>query len=266
MLHDGPAVLPIYSLTKSFIAASIIAARVNLESPVAHWLGSHWVPRGREISVAQLLNHTSGLRDYGGTPEYAVAIESGRSPWSDEEFAELTLRQPLLFEPGTGWSYSNPGYWLLGQILQRKVDAELGDAIQTLVGNPLGLSSLRLARGQFAASLPDYPAEWVWHGTLLASANDVARFMASPVVQPLRTHLQSVGGAHSPWRDPHYGLGLMLEPGERYGHNGEGPRFSASAFYFEKSRLSACVLLRSDEPDRAMSRLLNLSAAHQGGE
>lgn len=280
VIQDGSAVLPIYSLTKTFIAATLIAAQIDLSFPISRWFDSHWVPRGADINVAQLLSHQSGIRDYfSGSTAYSEAVAKASQTdqpiktWSDDTYADHTLRQPLWFEPGTSFGYSNPGYWLLGQILQRETDTSLAELINSHISKPLELESVSLAEGQFANDLPHYSAGWVWHGLLLASATDVARFMASPLIEPLREQVVAVTGDQPGWQKPHYGYGLMVEPDERFGHNGDGPVFSAACYRFQKSGHTLCVLQRTrglksgpgaqdskDADGAAMHRLLALHA------
>lgn len=256
--------LPIYSLTKTYIAAVIMALQIDIEQTIDRWLPTGLVPRAADISVRQLLCHTSGLRDYGALPEYSAAIEKGEAAWSDETFADYTLRRPLLFEPGKGWSYSNPGYWLLVQIAERAADAGFDELLERYIINPLELSNTHRVHGVFADDLPGFPAEWVWHGLLTATPGDVVTFMASGLVAPLGDVMVAVPGHHPGWRSPHYGLGLMIEPGVRYGHNGGGPRYSASCFHFLSSGTTGCVLLRTDDEEGAMRLLLDKMKAAEG--
>lgn len=255
---DAP--LPIYSLTKTFIAAAVVALGIDLREPIATWIDRAWAPRGSEITVQHLLQHTSGLRDYGGLSAYHDAVKTGGAAWSDETFADHTLRRPLLFEPGAGWAYSNPGYWLLGQIAQRETGLDLAGVFQRTIVEPLGLRSVRLAHGVFSDALPSYPAEWVWHGLLLASAADVARFMASDLAARLAEHIVPVPGQHPHWIVPHYGYGVMVEPGVRYGHLGAGPGFSAACFKFIASGRTICVSMQSQREGAAHEHLLALAA------
>ena len=256
-LHVVDAELPIYSLAKPFIAASLFAAGVDIDAPISRWIDRSWVSRGGDITVAQLLNHTSGLRDYGALPEYAAAITARVAPWSDEVFADHTLRKPLLFEPGTGWSYANPGYWILSQIVQQTTGWRFETVIDRLIAKPLGLDATRVIRGQFADDLPHYPAGWVWHGVIVSTASDVVRFMRSDLVAPLLGSLVKVPVEHPLWSDPHNGFGLMVDPGIRYGHNGGGPGYSASCFHFLEQGVTGCVLMRADSEEAAMARLLD---------
>lgn len=256
-----PGTRPYYSISKTFIAAALLRLEVSLEQAIARWFGPQWVPDGARITVRQLLTHSAGLRDYGALPEYERAIRSGSPPWSDEEFAEHTLKRPLLFEPGTSFSYSNPGYWLLNQIVVREADVPFANAIRGLIIEPLGLADTMVADGIFADDLEDYPAGWVWHGLLVGSARDAASFMSSELVRPLLAESVPVGGSHPGWQNPHYALGLMTEPGTRYGHNGGGPGYTAACYHFEKSGRTLCVLERGSETEEAaMQEVLRLAA------
>lgn len=251
--------LPIYSVTKSYIAASVVAAKIDIECPISTWVDAALVPRAADITVRQLLNHTSGLRDYGALPAYAAAIEAGEI-WTDQDFAEHTLARPLLFEPGTRWSYSNPGYWLLSQVVQRETGLSFDGYLKRFVIEPLALERTQVALGQFADDLPNYPADWVWHGLLLSTAADVVTFMTSHLVKPLvdRHDLIQVPVQHPAWTSPSWGCGLMVDPGIKWGHNGDGPKYSAACFHDIKKNLTACVLCRTDIEGDATTRTLDL--------
>ena len=259
--HADPGTRPYYSITKSFIAAAIFKLEINLDQRLSHWFGPERIPDGAAISIRQVLTHSAGLRDYGALADYHAAIQSGSPPWSDDQFAELTLKQPLLFEPGTGFSYSNPGYWLLNQIISREADAPFAEAMHQLILDPLGLADTAVADGQFADDLPAYPAGWVWHGLLVGSARDAATFMSSGYTQPLLAHSVAVGGPYPGWQNPHYACGLMTEPGIRFGHNGGGPGYSAACYHFLSSGRTICVLERGGgSEERAMEEVLRLEA------
>ncbi|MEM8769943.1 MAG: serine hydrolase domain-containing protein, partial [Pseudomonadota bacterium] len=242
---DG--VRPLYSITKTFIAAAIDALAVDETRPASDWFEESWLPRGREISVRQLLTHSSGLRDYGALPAYAEAITSGEPVWSDSSFAEQTLMQPLLFEPGTSFSYSNPGYWLLKRIIEIESDLPFAQALERLLFAPMKLESLSVADGVFAEDLPHYPSGWVWHGLILGTPADVAEFMASAAVSALYRNAVAVPGKHPGWQAPHYAHGLMTEPGTSIGHNGGGPGYSAACHRNLQNGRVACVLARAEQ-------------------
>ncbi len=251
---EGPP-LPLYSVTKPIIASRIFACGIDIDHTLDHWFCNALLPRACDIRVAHLLTHTSGIRDYGTLPAYNQAIAQGQPPWSDDRFADATLRQPLLFEPGQGWTYSNPGYWLLKRILELETGSSFDELISTFAGAE-GLTSLRVTHGVFSDVLPRYPAEWVWHGLLVATAEDAARFIASPTAESLLQRLVAVPGQQAGWRAPHYACGLMVEPGSHWGHSGGGPGYSAACFRFPERAQTGCVLLRSDREDDAYRTLL----------
>ena len=228
-LTNQKGILPIYSITKTFIAASIFAAKINLEERISNWIDKSLVPDADQISVRHLLNHTSGIRDYGALVEYNDAIDTV-VPWTDEQFAEHTLQKPLLFNPGQNWSYSNPGYWLLSQIIQTNTGVGFADYLQQFIIEPLDLLDTKVATGIFAYDLERYAAEWVWHGLLLSSASDLVKFIRSDLVKPLlnSSDLVSVPIDHRDWSDPRSAYGLMVDVDRRFGHNGDGPHYSAA--------------------------------------
>ena len=101
---DPDARYPLYSVTKTAVAAAVLLlvrqGAVELDS------------------VQRLLDHTSGVRDYGSLPEYHDAVR--RQPglaWDDDEFLARTAAAGRQFEPGGGWAYSNTGYLLLRRLL-----------------------------------------------------------------------------------------------------------------------------------------------------
>lgn len=260
MLRADAGVLPLYSITKTYIAAALFALEIDIEAPVAHWIDRALLAAGERIRVRHLLNHTSGLRDYGGLREYVQACRRGAPVWSDEVFAAHTLQRGLLFEPGNGWAYSNPGYWLLKEICQRESGLDFANLIDHSICQPLGLQHTRAVSGVFADDLPGYPAGWVWHGLLIGTPADTVKFLNSPLITPLLAAPVAVPGSQPGWTSPHYGYGLMIEPGVRYGHNGGGPGYSASCNHFIRSGRTLCVLTPAEDSEAAMHRLLAMEA------
>jgi D-alanyl-D-alanine carboxypeptidase len=147
-LRDYPADLcadstfPIYSITKTLTA--ICALRLaddgllRVDLPIQAWLPELELPA--TVTLAHLLRHTSGLRDYGPLPEYHQAVRShpGR-PWTRQQFLDAVLPNGLLFSPGDSWAYSNVGYMLIVDILERVTGRTFAHVLAELVTEPLGL-------------------------------------------------------------------------------------------------------------------------------
>ncbi len=245
ILHQVLDTLPIYSVTKTVIAHTIRLLEIDPKKRISEWIEVDLCPHS--ITVQQLLNHTSGLTDYSALPAYKEAIAKGEV-WDDETFAKHTLQQPLLTTPGLNFCYSNPGYWLLNKIIERVTDQRLAQVMDELIFKPLEMTSTYVAEGQFAPDLPDYPAEWVWHGLIMSNALDVARFLQSLDSEHYLDNAHPINESHPSWQDPHYGNGLMIEPGVRFGHYGGGPGYSAATMHFLSTGITACVLESISDP------------------
>ena len=144
------------SLTKPIVAATILAmvdaGEMALEDLATDYL-AYFMPKLADgtvppITIGQLLTHTAGL---GGDlplteaekadPKF-VAVELNRWHLSLDENMERLVQAPLLFAPGTGWSYSQ-SIDLLGAIASGLVGGTLGDAVEKYVTGPLGMADTK---------------------------------------------------------------------------------------------------------------------------
>lgn len=136
------SVFPIYSITKTLTAICALrlceAGSLRLDGPVHSWLPDVALPA--TVTLAHLLRHTSGLRDYGPLPDYHQAVRRRPAqPWTRREFLDAVLTPGMLFAPGDGWAYSNIGYMLVVDILERLSGQTFGDVLAQLVARPLAL-------------------------------------------------------------------------------------------------------------------------------
>jgi D-alanyl-D-alanine carboxypeptidase len=131
----------VQSITKSFTAAVILrlvaAGKLRLDAPLAEWLPD--APNAARVTIRQCLQHTSGLPDYGGLPEYHEAVRKGATPWTFTEFLTRTHAEQLLFEPGTGWRYSNIGHMLLRRLIETVCGQSFSETVAAEVCRPLRL-------------------------------------------------------------------------------------------------------------------------------
>ena len=100
------------SLTKQFTAVLILQlyedGLLGIHQPVSSYLLEFKETDIAKCTVHQLLTHTSGMGNYTADPNFDKAKD-----YSEKEMFEFIDGQ-LLFEPGTDWSYSNSGYYLVG--------------------------------------------------------------------------------------------------------------------------------------------------------
>src|SRR5262249_44912220 len=194
--RDEPAFLA-YSVTKTFTSALVLKlcheGRLSLDDRLARWYPQ--IDRAPNISLRQLLNHTSGIPDYGGNAAYLESVRTSPSqPWSFERFAAETFGKGLLFDPGQDWAYSNPGYMLVKRIIEDVT----GDSYRTLIAERIA-GPLRLRRTFVAETIEDlatlapgtssllasdatsrdvrnyYHPGWVSHGVVASTASDLVR-------------------------------------------------------------------------------------------
>jgi CubicO group peptidase (beta-lactamase class C family) len=136
------SVFDIGSTSKQFTAASILFLERQGKLSVADDIRKY-VPElpdyGKPITILNLLNHTSGLRDY--LVLFELAGENVDSVTTDEEALALIARQKSLnFDPGAEWLYSNTGYFLLSVIVKRVSGKSLRDFAAENIFQPLDMT------------------------------------------------------------------------------------------------------------------------------
>jgi D-alanyl-D-alanine carboxypeptidase len=134
------------SVTKTFVAASILRlheeGKIKLDDPINRYLPKEYnaiLDAGgyptNVITVRQLLTHTSGIFDYARAPEFFAAIVGNpKHRWTRMEQVQNAVKwgKPY-FEPGKGYHYSDTGYVLLGEIVERLSGKSLGQALRSLL-------------------------------------------------------------------------------------------------------------------------------------
>ena len=131
------------SITKTFVAALILElaeeSPLSIDDPLATWLPDY--PNAANITLRQLLSHTSGVFDYFKHPSYNKAVFGDPSHhWTPTEILTRFARAPY-FAPGAGYHYSNTNYVLLGLVAERAGGASVGDQLRTRFWEPLGLDN-----------------------------------------------------------------------------------------------------------------------------
>jgi len=96
---------------------------------------------GQEITVRQLLNHTSGIVDDWACPGFLDLVAGDpQRRWTPAETIEYVKKNcPPRFRPGDGWHYSDTGYNLLGLVLERVSGKPLHELYREMLLDPLGM-------------------------------------------------------------------------------------------------------------------------------
>ena len=137
------SVFRIASTSKQFTAASIIhlavSNKLSLDDSLHHFFPD-FPDYAKDITVRQLLNHTSGIRDYL-TLTYLAGYADNDHFTNDDVMKLLIQQQELNFAPGEQFNYSNSGYWLLGQIVEEVSGMTLRDYADKHLFKPLGMTN-----------------------------------------------------------------------------------------------------------------------------
>ena len=130
------------SVSKTFVAAAIMQlvenGKLNLDDPPTRFCPYFRLAdeRFRQITIRQMLNHTSGMPD--------VVDYEWNNPQLDEKSAERYARgmaiQPLLWAPGGGWRYSNMSFDVLGDVIAKVSGSSFEEYVKANILEPLGMN------------------------------------------------------------------------------------------------------------------------------
>lgn len=257
------------SITKTFTAITVLRLAeeglLSVDDSVHSWLPAypHVDP---DITLRQLLSHTSGLSDFVDTPGWlAELLQEPDRVWGMEEYLVGHIEPPY-FEKGTSWSYSSTGYVLLRMIIEQVTGQTVAQAYHAYVIDPLGLDDTYVcpeephpanrAHGWLDitgdgvyddfAVLPITAFCSVAGGQVYSTSADLAAL--GRALMRDRTILQDA--SYEEMTDFHfpvghdeplvhgYGLGLMWFGAESvpglqrvWGHGGDAPGYAAGMFY-----------------------------------
>lgn len=279
------------STSKMFTAAALAVAadqgKLDLNAPVGKYV-SGLAPKIAATTCHQLLSHTAGLRDLG--PVY------GR--YDDDQLGKRVRAlkdSDQIAEPGAVFSYSSPGYWLAGVVLEAVTGKSFADAVYELVLKPAGMTRSTFrpllamtypfamghapgADGKPVVQRPFADDSSTWPGgSLFSSAEELARFatafmngerMGDTQVLPRRV-IELLGAPHAsvPGGDSHYGYGLMVDQvgGVRIlSHGGARAGYGSTIMMAPERKFAAIVLANrsmttmGQVADKAMEVVLGL--------
>jgi D-alanyl-D-alanine carboxypeptidase len=132
----------IASVSKAFSYTVLLQlvgeGELSLDDTVEDWLPGV-VPRGDEITVRMLLNHSSGIGEYADADGYQEVLDNNDGVLTPRQLVALGTSQPLAFEPGKGYLYSDTNTDLAGLIVQAVTGKSLATELQERIFAPLKL-------------------------------------------------------------------------------------------------------------------------------
>jgi D-alanyl-D-alanine carboxypeptidase len=246
------------TLTATVALQLVGEGALGLDDTVEQWLPA--VVRGnghdgRRITLRHLLQHTSGISDVDYPMPQTVEehFEKRFAPTPPEQIVAAALRHEPLFPPGTGWSYANTGYVLVGMLVERVTGRPWHQEVQDRIIAPLGLDATMWPGG--AAGLPTPHARAYKRfgtgeplvdvtelvnvdasGGLVTTTADLNRFLRALVTgrllgpDELRAMQQTVPtdeSVQAAFPGARYGLGIMSIPlpcgGQYWSNSGSDP-------------------------------------------
>jgi D-alanyl-D-alanine carboxypeptidase len=269
------------SVGKTFAAATalqlIAENRIRLDDKIEKYLGSEpWfsrLPNAADITVRQLMNHTSGLVRYEFKDQFTKDLTANPDKsWKPEELIAYLFDEKPPFEAGKGWDYSDTNYIVLGMIIEKVTGRKFYDEANTRLlkplkltntipqdgpvlkgliqgyagpNNPFGGKDAMIQNGKFSIN-PQF--EWTGGG-YVSTSQDLARWAKmfyegkafSPALLP-----QVVEGVPAPMlgRETKYGLGVIIRQttaGLSYGHSGFFPGYMTDMMYFPEHKVAVAV-------------------------
>ncbi|MCA9624526.1 MAG: beta-lactamase family protein, partial [Myxococcales bacterium] len=225
------------SVTKPFTAVAILKlvhqGKLSLDDSIRKHIPS--LPETHQaITLAQILSHRSGLANYTGNTDLMAVRDQ---PKTQAEMLSIIAAEPLLFEPGTRWQYSNSGYFLLGMVVERVSGEPWLAYLKKHVFEPSGMTDTdvsdrglaRALEAEDGALVPAHPVDVsipFSAGALVSTVEDLHRFavaLSSDRLLPasLRERMwQNLGGPNDSLG---WGLGFALHEREgvaTVGHTG----------------------------------------------
>lgn len=269
------------STGKTFAAAvamQLVSERkIALDDKIEKYLGREtWftrLPNAKNITIRQLMNHTSGLIRYEFKDTFVKDLTANPDRvWRPEELIAYLFDEKAPFEAGKGWDYSDTNYIVLGMIMEkvtgkkfyaeavkrvikpRKLSntiaqdrRELKGLIQGYAGadNPFGGKDAMIENGKFIFN-PQF--EWTGGGWVSTSENLArwAKMIYEGKAYDASLLPQVLDGVTAPMlgRETKYGLCTIIRKttaGTSYGHSGFFPGYLTDMMYFPEQKISVAV-------------------------
>ncbi|HET9182340.1 MAG TPA: serine hydrolase domain-containing protein [Candidatus Angelobacter sp.] len=257
------------SISKQFAATAILMlqeeGKLSLDDHVEKYVPG--LTRGNEVTIRQLLSHTSGYQDFW--PQDYVPPRM-LQPISAQEILNIWARKPLDFDPGTKWQYSNTNYVIAGLIVEKLSGMPFFDFIRERIFKPLGMHSVddvnlnKLpptdATGYFRYALgpprvaPKEGRGWLFAmGELAMTAEDLQKWNISLINQTLlkpvsykelETEVLLNDGSPTGYA---LGIDVSNKNGHRIlQHGGEVSGFTATSMVLPDDRMAIVVLTNQD--------------------
>lgn len=273
------------SITKTFVSTVLLQlageGKVDLDAPVDRYLPGLI---DKQITVRQILQHTSGLYNYtDALPLDPVEFEKIRfKHWEPKELVAIATSKPLDFPPGTKWSYSNTNYIVAGLLIEKLTGKPYEKAVEQRILKPLRLNGTEVPGDNPNIKGPHAHGYWTVNGTpsditrinpsvawaageMVSTTKDLDTFIVALSSGKLLKPAQQRELSKTTDVSPDYGLGLSVQTlpcGTKvWGHGGGIPGYSTELMSTPDTKkrleLSATSGPTPGDPGDAVGKILN---------
>ncbi len=272
-------VFEIGSMTKQFTSTAILQlveqGKIELDAPIQQYIDAY--PEKRyPITVHHLLSQTSGIPEFFDVDENEFDLLNQKH--TPEELINYYKNEPLLFEPGTAFKYSNSNYPLLGLIIEKVAQMPLAEYFEQFIFEPLEMTNTSLwyqeedqpaaptgyrfnSENELVMSPPIDGSTVYAAGGIVSTLRDLFKwyqalrtpnYISKNIVRQLQREKKT-----SRRKGTGYGYGFFLEelqgqPVIQHGGNMYG--FTSTAMYLPKQDVYVCVL-----SNRALDNTKNIA-------
>jgi D-alanyl-D-alanine carboxypeptidase len=128
----------VFSYLATVLLQLVDEGEVGLDDTIDTWLPD--LPSSDRVTLRMLANSTSGYIDYVPMDSFEDAIKKEPfAAWTDDELIKMSTDQPLLYEPGTNWSYSHTNWVILAKALSAITGKPVDQLIRERITEPLGM-------------------------------------------------------------------------------------------------------------------------------
>ncbi|WP_447724059.1 serine hydrolase domain-containing protein [Sphingomonas koreensis] len=276
--NSGDTVFEAGSVSKQFTAAAVLAlvdaGKLMLDTDVRTII-PELPDYGQVITVDRLLNHTSGLRDWGAVLALAGWPRTTRINTQNDFLIIAAKQKALNYEPGAESSYTNTGYNLLTEIVRRVSGKSLAEYSRETFFVPLGMTQTQW-RDNFRRIVPGRAPAYDWkdgryeqdmpfedaygNGGLLTTVGDLLIWNRALDSGRLGKFVTAKLSERSTLRDGRkitYGRGLFnytFHGAEEIAHSGATAGYRAWLGRYPAQRLSVALLCNAANADTGMGR------------
>jgi CubicO group peptidase (beta-lactamase class C family) len=238
------------SMNKMFTSVAIAQlaerGKLSFNDPIGKFFPDFPNKRAAEkITIHHLLTHTSGLADYFDKKEYQSAKQAaGGRLKGPQDYFPFFASDPLTFEPGEKWEYSNAGFNVLGAIIEQVSGQSYFDYVTEHIFRPLGMNNTDPRAGSSA-------------GGALSTVGDLLKFDTAfrkhKLLSKKYTDIISTPKVDTAWGTKYgYGFGSEKVNGRRIvGHGGDTIGISTEFDMYLDQGYTVIVLSNYDPPAAA---------------